>query len=189
MGMSGALTGLVGMEDLLRGVGKPSFQTSDAHKLQDPKETNGKSFNIKDSVSCSSSIIPDEVSSRFIPIGSFLSSILEPIPQGQELAVGSMTTSTDESKFTVQNYHSSSNHHTTTKLKNEVCCPCRLINSRVTQQRNYPRDTGQTCNSTTPLTTNITEAIAKQTIVSFSYQNPYYFNEFSVRCMSVFTHL
>ncbi|CAH8621404.1 unnamed protein product [Schistosoma curassoni] len=125
-----------------------------------------KSFNIKDSVSCSSSIIPDEVSSRFIPIGSFLSSILEPIPQGQELAVGSMTTSTDESKFTVQNYHSSSNHHTTTKLKNEVCCPCRLINSRVTQQRNYPRDTGQTCNSTTPLTTNITEAIAKQTISS-----------------------
>ncbi|CAH8616728.1 unnamed protein product [Schistosoma guineensis] len=124
-----------------------------------------KSFNIKDSVSCSSSIIPDEVSSRFIPIGSFLSSILEPIPQGQELAVGSMTTSTDESKFTVQNYHSSSNYHTTTKLKNEVCCPCRLINSRVTQ-RNYPRDTGQTCNSTTPLTTNITEAIAKQTISS-----------------------
>ncbi|CAH8633329.1 unnamed protein product [Schistosoma haematobium] len=125
-----------------------------------------KSFNIKDSVSCSSSIIPDEVSSRFIPIGSFLSSILEPIPQGQELAVGSMTTSTDESKFTVQNYHSSSNHHTTTKLKNEVCCPCRLINSRVTQQRNYPRDTGQTCNSATPLTTNVTEAIAKQTISS-----------------------
>ncbi|CAH8633373.1 unnamed protein product [Schistosoma haematobium] len=77
-----------------------------------------------------------------------------------------MTTSTDESKFTVQNYHSSSNHHTTTKLKNEVCCPCRLINSRVTQQRNYPRDTGQTCNSATPLTTNVTEAIAKQTISS-----------------------
>ncbi|VDP27220.1 unnamed protein product [Schistosoma margrebowiei] len=138
-----------------------------------------KSSNINDSVGCSSSIIPDEVSSRFIPIGSFLSSILEPIPQGQELAVGSMTTSTGvlivcslrkrimyESKFTVQNYHSSSNHHTTTKLKNEVCCPCRLVNSRVTQQRNYPRDTGQTCNSTTSVTTNITETIAKQTISS-----------------------
>uniref|UniRef100_A0A5K4EQ54 AMP-activated protein kinase, gamma regulatory subunit, putative n=1 Tax=Schistosoma mansoni TaxID=6183 RepID=A0A5K4EQ54_SCHMA len=121
-----------------------------------------KSSNIKGSVGCSSSIIPDEVSSRFIPIGSFLSSILEPIPQGQELAVGAMTTSTDESKFTVQNCHSSSDHHTTTQLKNEVCCPCRLANSRVTQQRNYPQDTGHTCNATTSVTTNITETTTKQ---------------------------
>ncbi|CAH8552024.1 unnamed protein product [Schistosoma turkestanicum] len=90
---------------------------------------------------------------------SFPASTLEPIHQGQELQVGSMTTCTDESKFTVQNCpSSSSNHHTTiTQLKIEICCPCRLNNANVIQQNDCSQDTELTCNEKTALIPNTTE--------------------------------
>lgn len=51
--MSGALTRLVDMEDSSRVVRKPSFQTNNAHRLQDPGGTNGVLTNYR-SCGCTS---------------------------------------------------------------------------------------------------------------------------------------
>ncbi|CAH8866705.1 unnamed protein product [Trichobilharzia szidati] len=86
-----------------------------------------------------------------IPVGCSLGSTLEPIQQGQELSVGSLTSSpvhinsplpvssnhnnpTEQgSKFTVQTYNSPNHHHqqttATAQFKIETCCPCRMLNT------------------------------------------------------------